>query len=96
MLVNIFHGMIMALADSVPGVSGGTIAFILGFYDKFIEVLHEFFEGKKGERMWWPHKFGPNTRENLYFLWYFFYAAFFSLYSIGLKYPNFSFILSLL
>lgn len=50
MLVNIFHGMIMALADSVPGVSGGTIAFILGFYDKFIEALHEFFEGKKGER----------------------------------------------
>ena len=26
----------MALADSVPGVSGGTIAFLLGFYDKFI------------------------------------------------------------
>lgn len=50
MLVNIFHGMIMALADSVPGVSGGTIAFILGFYDKFIEGLHEFFEGDKGER----------------------------------------------
>ena len=47
MLVNIFHGMIMALADSVPGVSGGTIAFILGFYDKFIEALHEFFQGKK-------------------------------------------------
>lgn len=26
----------MALADSVPGVSGGTVAFLLGFYDKFI------------------------------------------------------------
>ncbi|MFR1974202.1 MAG: undecaprenyl phosphate translocase family protein [Oscillospiraceae bacterium] len=26
----------MALADSVPGVSGGTIAFILGFYDRFL------------------------------------------------------------
>ena len=50
MLVNIFHGMIMALADSVPGVSGGTIAFILGFYDKFIEALHELFEWEKGER----------------------------------------------
>ena len=23
----------MALADSVPGVSGGTIAFLMGFYD---------------------------------------------------------------
>ena len=42
--------MIMALADSVPGVSGGTIAFILGFYDKFIEALHLFFEGEKNKR----------------------------------------------
>lgn len=30
----------MALADSVPGVSGGTIAFVLGFYDKFIGSLN--------------------------------------------------------
>ena len=30
----------MALADSVPGVSGGTIAFLLGFYDTFIESLN--------------------------------------------------------
>jgi len=29
----------MSLADSVPGVSGGTIAFILGFYDDFIGSL---------------------------------------------------------
>ena len=50
MLINIFHGMMMAIADSVPGVSGGTIAFILGFYDKFIDNLHEFFEGKMGKR----------------------------------------------
>ncbi|KXB69130.1 undecaprenyl phosphate translocase family protein [Peptoniphilus sp. DNF00840] len=33
----------MVLADYVPGVSGGTLAFILGFYDKFIDNLHEFF-----------------------------------------------------
>ncbi len=50
MLINIFHGMMMAIADSVPGVSGGTIAFILGFYDKFIDNLHEFFEGEMGKR----------------------------------------------
>lgn len=50
MLINIFHGIMMAIADSVPGVSGGTIAFILGFYDKFIDNLHEFFEGEKGKR----------------------------------------------
>ena len=30
----------MALADSVSGVSGGTDAFILGFYDRFIRALN--------------------------------------------------------
>lgn len=33
------NGFLMALADSVPGVSGGTIAFIMGIYDKFISSL---------------------------------------------------------
>ncbi|MFR1836372.1 MAG: DUF368 domain-containing protein [Turicibacter sanguinis] len=34
------RGFFTALADSVPGVSGGTIAFILGFYDQFIGSLN--------------------------------------------------------
>ena len=41
----------MALADCVPGVSGGTIAFILGFYDKFITSLDHLFSGTKAERL---------------------------------------------
>lgn len=40
----------MALADSVPGVSGGTIAFILGFYDNFIGSLHALFHGNMAEK----------------------------------------------
>lgn len=40
----------MALADSVPGVSGGTIAFLLGFYDKFIGSLDNLISGNKEER----------------------------------------------
>ena len=28
----------MALADSVPGVSGGTIAYLLGYYEEFINI----------------------------------------------------------
>ena len=40
----------MALADSVPGVSGGTIAFLLGFYDKFISSLDNLISGTKEER----------------------------------------------
>ena len=46
-LINAFNGFCMALADSVPGVSGGTIAFILGFYDKFIKSLDGLFFGDK-------------------------------------------------
>ena len=34
MIKEMINGFFMALADSVPGVSGGTVAFILGFYDQ--------------------------------------------------------------
>lgn len=44
-VLNMFNGFCMALADSVPGVSGGTIAFLLGFYDKFINSLDDLFRG---------------------------------------------------
>ena len=50
-LLNGVRGFFMALADSVPGVSGGTIAFILGFYDKFINSLDDLMYGKKDEKI---------------------------------------------
>ena len=37
---NALQGFFMALADSVPGVSGGTVAFVLGFYDQLINSLN--------------------------------------------------------
>ena len=46
-LVNFFNGFMMALADSVPGVSGGTIAFLLGFYDNFINALDSLLHSEK-------------------------------------------------
>lgn len=49
-IVNFINGFCMALADSVPGVSGGTIAFILGFYDNFIGALDDLFRGKVEEK----------------------------------------------
>lgn len=39
-IVTALQGFCMALADSVPGVSGGTVAFILGYYEKFINSLN--------------------------------------------------------
>lgn len=47
MIINFIRGLFMALADSVPGVSGGTIAFIMGFYDKFINSLDGLIYGDK-------------------------------------------------
>lgn len=34
------RGFAMGAADVVPGVSGGTMAFILGIYDELIEAIH--------------------------------------------------------
>lgn len=50
-ILNLIRGFCMALADSVPGVSGGTIAFLLGFYEKFIVSLDQLMTGKKEERI---------------------------------------------
>lgn len=48
-LKNAMQGFSMALADSVPGVSGGTVAFVLGFYDKFINSLNTLIS-RKGDK----------------------------------------------
>lgn len=45
-----FHGLCMALADSVPGVSGGTIAFLLGFFDDFIGSTEDLLLGKMDKK----------------------------------------------
>lgn len=50
MLREMLNGFCMALADSVPGVSGGTVAFIMGFYDDFIGSIHNLVFGKMEEK----------------------------------------------
>lgn len=47
----LFGGFAMALADSVPGVSGGTIAFIMGFYDRFIGALDTLVYGSWRDKL---------------------------------------------
>jgi len=37
----------MALADSLPGISGGTIAYILGFYDNLLTSLNNLLSKNK-------------------------------------------------
>ena len=35
-------GMSMGIANVIPGVSGGTIAFITGIYEKLLETIKAF------------------------------------------------------
>ena len=44
-VIQFIRGFCMALADSVPGVSGGTVAFLLGFYDQFINSIDDLMTG---------------------------------------------------
>ncbi len=60
-LLVLAKGMGMGAADVVPGVSGGTIAFITGIYEELIhsiksidmEAVKQFFTGKWGS--FWKH-----------------------------------------
>lgn len=48
--MDIIRGICMAIADSVPGVSGGTIAFLLGFYEKFVSSVNDFLLGSMDKK----------------------------------------------
>lgn len=48
MIKNILKGMVIGLANIIPGVSGGTMAVSMGIYDKLIHcITHLFKEFKK-------------------------------------------------
>lgn len=47
---NIYRGFLMGISDLIPGVSGGTIAFILGIYDRLLLAISGFFS-----REWKKH-----------------------------------------
>ncbi|MFG6325723.1 MAG: DUF368 domain-containing protein [Lachnospiraceae bacterium] len=51
MILRVLGGFLMALADSVPGVSGGTIAFLMGIYDEFITSLNNIVSRDREKRM---------------------------------------------
>lgn len=40
-MLTVVRGMCMGVADAIPGVSGGTIALILGFYDRLIDSISD-------------------------------------------------------
>lgn len=42
---NALRGMLMGSADIIPGVSGGTVALILGIYERLVDTIHEVGAG---------------------------------------------------
>lgn len=47
-LIIVLKGVALGVANKVPGISGGLVAFILGFYEEFIDSLQKFnVEGVK-------------------------------------------------
>ena len=56
---NFFKGLAFGITETVPGVSGGTIAIILGFYYELIETVNHFTEDyRKYLRFVLPFIFG--------------------------------------
>jgi Predicted membrane protein len=47
-LVLMLKGFVIGSSMSVPGVSGGTMAILLGIYDKLISAISNFFKDIKG------------------------------------------------
>ncbi len=46
-IILFIKGFIMGIANIIPGVSGGTLALILGFYEQFIKAISHFFSDFK-------------------------------------------------
>jgi putative membrane protein len=42
-LTHVAHGLMMGVADSIPGISGGTIAFVVGIYDRLLDSIGQGF-----------------------------------------------------
>lgn len=47
MIKNVLKGMVMGLANIIPGVSGGTMAVSMGIYDKMIHSITHLFKELK-------------------------------------------------
>ena len=48
MIKNVLKGMVIGIANIIPGVSGGTMMVAMGIYDKLIHcITHLFSELKK-------------------------------------------------
>ncbi len=47
-VVNAAKGTLIGAANTIPGVSGGTLAVVTGIYDRLVEAIAHFFRGPGG------------------------------------------------
>ena len=50
--MNFLKGMVMGVAEIIPGVSGSTMALIMGIYDDFIGLIHDSSSLGKNVLLW--------------------------------------------
>ena len=43
-LFDVLKGMVIGIANIIPGVSGGTLAVTMGIYDKMINAVNTLFK----------------------------------------------------
>lgn len=51
MIKNIISGAFIGIANIIPGVSGGTVALLLGVYEKLTEAIGEFLTASKEQKI---------------------------------------------
>jgi putative membrane protein len=49
-MINFLKGIVIGIANIIPGVSGGTMAVILGIYENLIQAISNFFTDKKNRK----------------------------------------------
>ena len=49
-MLEFIGGLLMSLGGSVPGVSGGTIAFLMGFFDEMLNSVNTFLSKKSTQK----------------------------------------------
>ncbi|MFW5843121.1 MAG: undecaprenyl phosphate translocase family protein, partial [Spirochaetota bacterium] len=47
-LLNVFRGFVIGIANVIPGVSGGTLAVVLGIYERLITSIDRLFRLRTG------------------------------------------------
>jgi putative membrane protein len=49
-VINAAKGALIGAANTIPGVSGGTLAVVTGIYDRLVDAIAHFFRGPAGWR----------------------------------------------